>query len=347
MKANNKNQKKSNKKQKLFKVIANDSYKHSYWSANIDNTFTIFKSIDAIFYLIYSKINSIINYDILHYKKISEIKNAHNSQITNLRHCSDSINKRDLLLSISKDDNILKIWNITNYECILNLKNVNTKGVLYSACFLKDSKKINILSSNYNSNGIPEPIKLFDLSGKKIMEIKDKYNKNDNTYFIDTFYSKKKVPHTYIIAANCGYVKSYNFKNGKIYRIYKDKKSDDNENGHRFITIETINNKVQLIESISGNINIWDFHKGEKINVISCFKEPINDIILLNDNQLLVGALKSIKVVDLKKRIVINNLIKDNKYQEEVCVMEKFEHPLNSECLVFQDTGGNTIIMEI
>ena len=52
-------------------------------------------------------------------------------------------------------------------------------------------------------------------------------------------------------------------------------------------------------------------------------------------------------MVDLKKRIVINNLIKDNKYQEEVCVMEKFEHPLNSECLVFQDTGGNTIIMEI
>ena len=345
MKGNNKNKKKSNKKQKLFKVLANDSYGNSYFFAELDNTFIIFKSINDIFYLIYSKINSIINYDILNYKNISEIKNAHNAQITNFRHCSDSINKRDLLLSISKDDNILKIWKINNFECILNLNNVNTKGALYSACFLKDSKKINILSSNYNSNGNPEPIKLFDLSGKKIMEIKDKYNKNDNTYIIETYYSKKKSSITYIITANFGYVKSYNFKNGKIYRIYKDKKGQDN--GNRYITIETINNMVQLIESICGDINIWDFHKGEKINVISCFKDPINDIILLNDNQLLVGAVKSIKVVDLKKRIVINNLIKDNKYKEEVCVMEKFVHPLNIEFLVFQDTGKNIFIMEI
>ena len=96
-----------------------------------------------------------------------------------------------MLLSISKDDNILKLWNITNFECILNLKNVNNKGVLYSACFIKESKTINILSSNYNSNGIPEPIKLFNLSGKKIKEINDKYNKNDNAYFIDIFYYKK------------------------------------------------------------------------------------------------------------------------------------------------------------
>jgi WD40 repeat protein len=347
LKANNKNQKKSNKKQKLFKVIANNSFKHSYFSAELDNTFIIFKSINEIFYLIYSKMNSIINYDIINYKIRSEIKNAHNSTITNFRHCSDSFNKRDLLLSISKDDNILKIWNITNFECILNLKNVNTKGVLYSACFLKDSKMINFLSTNYNSNGIPEPIKLFDLSGNKIMEIKDKYNKNDNTYFIDIFYYKKKSPVTYIIIANFGYVKSYNFSKGKIYHIYKDKKAHEYENGHRYITIETNNNMVQLIESVRGNINIWDFHKCETINIVSCFKVPINDIILINDKQLLVGANKSIKIVDLKKKIVINNLIKDNKYNEEVCVMEKFTYPLNIECLVFQDTGGNIIIMEI
>ena len=163
MKANNKTQKKSNKKQKLFKVIAKDSYKHSYFSAELNNTLTIFKSINGIFYLIYSKINSIINYDIINYKIISEIKKAHNSKITNFRHCSDNINKRDLLLSISKDDNILKLWNVTNFECLLNINNVNTKGALYSGCFLKDSKMIKILSTNFNSDGNPEPIKLFDL----------------------------------------------------------------------------------------------------------------------------------------------------------------------------------------
>ena len=95
---------------------------------------------------------------------------------------------------------------------------------------------------------------------------------------------------------------------------------------------------IQLMESVYGNIIIWDFHKGEKIDIISCSKDPINDVILLNDKQLLVGAVKSIKMVDLKKKIVIKNLISDNKYEEEVCVMEKF---------VFQDTGGNIFIMEI
>lgn len=104
---------------------------------------------------------------------------------------------------------------------------------------------------------------------------------------------------------------------------------------------------IQLIESVYGDINIWDFHKGEKINEIPCSKDPINGVILLNDKQLLVGAIKSIKVVDLKKRIVINNLISDKKYKEEVCVIEKFVHPLNFQSLIFQDTGGNIFIMEI
>lgn len=128
MKANNKTQIKSNKKQKLFKVIVKDSYKHSYFSAELNNTFIIFKSINGLFYLIYSKINSIISYDILNYKSISEIKNAHNSIITNFRHCSDSTNKRDLFLSVSKDDNVLKLWNVSNFECILNLNSVILKG---------------------------------------------------------------------------------------------------------------------------------------------------------------------------------------------------------------------------
>ena len=104
---------------------------------------------------------------------------------------------------------------------------------------------------------------------------------------------------------------------------------------------------VQLFESYYGNINIWDFHKGEKISEITCYKDPINGLILLNDKQLLVGAVKSIKVVDLKKRITVNDLISDKKYEEEVCVMEKFVHLLNFQCLVFQDTGGNIFIMGI
>ena len=104
---------------------------------------------------------------------------------------------------------------------------------------------------------------------------------------------------------------------------------------------------VQLIETIRGDIKIWNFHTGEKINEISCFKDQIFDTILLNEKLLLVGSIKSITVVDLKKKIVIQNLINDRKYDEDVVVMEKFVHPLNIEYLVFQDTGGNIIIMEL
>ena len=102
-----------------------------------------------------------------------------------------------------------------------------------------------------------------------------------------------------------------------------------------------------MIETVSGDIKIWNFHTGEKINEISCFKDQICDTILLNEKLLLVGSVKSIKVVDLKKKIVVQNLINDSKYNEEIVVMEKFMHPLNIEYLVFQDTGGNIIIMEL
>ena len=100
------------------------------------NTFCVFKSIYDIFYLIYtSKNNSIIFYNLLDDKKINEIKNTHKQYITNYRHYLDNYNKRDLIISLSLDDNNLKLWNVNNYECLLNIENVNKNGGLLSACF--------------------------------------------------------------------------------------------------------------------------------------------------------------------------------------------------------------------
>ena len=53
---------------------------------------------------------------------IKQIKNAHNEYITNIRHFLDSINKRDLILSISSDNNYLKVWNVCNLEKIYDIK---------------------------------------------------------------------------------------------------------------------------------------------------------------------------------------------------------------------------------
>ena len=125
-----------NKNIKLLKEIKTDSYA----CTNLDNIFTVFKSINNILYLIYSnKDNSIMSYDLINEKIISEIKNSHNQNISNLRHFLDKINNKDLLMSISFRDNNLKLWNIDNLECILNLSKVNKNRFLDSAWFMLDN----------------------------------------------------------------------------------------------------------------------------------------------------------------------------------------------------------------
>ena len=107
------------------------------------NTFCVFKSIYDIFYLIYrTKNNSIIFYNLIDNKKINEIKNAHKQDITNFRHNLDNYSKRDLILSLSLIDNNIKLWNVNNYECLLNIEKVNKEGGLLSACFLNYNKQI-------------------------------------------------------------------------------------------------------------------------------------------------------------------------------------------------------------
>ena len=135
----------------------------SYANEALDNTFLVFKSINDIFYLIYSNLdNSIIAYNLINYKKIIEIKNANYwSYFTNFRHYLDKFNKRDLMLSISYDNNI-KLWNINNWENILKINYINKVGYLYSACFLNDNNQIYIISSNYYLYSDSEPMKLFD-----------------------------------------------------------------------------------------------------------------------------------------------------------------------------------------
>jgi len=121
-----------------------------------------------------------ISYDLNNKRKINELKNIHNEYITNFRHYLDEINKRDLVMSLSRDDNNIKIWNVTNFECILDIKKVNQFGYLFSACFLKDNSQNYIIISNRSSEGNSSPIKVFNFQGQKIDEIKDS---NDHTFF--------------------------------------------------------------------------------------------------------------------------------------------------------------------
>ena len=117
---------------KFILDISLDAYGCSY-----DNTFILFKSSQNLIHLIYSNLKkSIISYNLSNSNKfqiLTEIKNAHNDYIDNFRYVYDSKNKIDLLLSLSSGDNNIKIWNLKNWECLHNIKNVYKYG---STCII-------------------------------------------------------------------------------------------------------------------------------------------------------------------------------------------------------------------
>ena len=305
--------------------IVNDSYA----GGDLDNSFTVFKAINNILYLIYANKNkSIICYDINELKKIKELKTNHNEYITNFRHYLDELNKRDLIMSISMIENSINIWNLNNWECIQNITNINSVGYLCSSCFLFDNKGIHIITSNMNNDGNSEYIKVFNLKGQKIKEISDS---NDKTYFIDVFYENKSCKN-YIITGNHSYVKSYDFTNNNLYRIY-----NDNSKGSRIsVIVKNYENFIKLIESSHyGSVRIWDFHSASLLNKIKIIDTPLYGMCLWKDNYLFVGCSdKTIKLIDLKNILIIKNL---TSHDNRVITIKKIIHPKYKECFLSQN----------
>ena len=303
-----------------------DLTKDSYSELDYDNSFTVFKSINDILYLIYTNKNkSIIFNDIIENKIIKEIKNAHNKYITNFRYYLDKINQRDLILSISADDNNIKLWN-TNYECLLNIRNINKMGYLISATFLNYNNNIFIISSNFNWVTKPDFIKVYDLKGYKIKEIK---NFTDNILFIDIYYDIE-LSQNFILTGNRGYIHSYNYNKNEIYHKYED--NDNNNQSHCSIIINDKEEIIKLIESCyDGNIRIWNFHSGELIKKIKV-ANWLYGICLWNNKYLFVGCIdKTIKIIELKRGIIIKNL---EGHNNRVLTIKKIIHPKNGECLI-------------
>ena len=311
---------------KLIKDLIQDS--HAYYSF-LDNTFCVFESIDNILYLIYgNKHRSIISFNIIDSKKINEIKNAHKSYITNFRHYLDINNNRDLIITISADDNNIKLWNIVNLELLVDIQNVNKDGLLYSSCFLNNNPQIYIISSNYDYSGNCEPIKVFDFNGKYIKEIN---NSEDKTYFIDSYHDEKS-DINYIITGNKNDIKVYDFDKDDIYKNY-----DDNDNkGHYSIVIYNKDDIIKLIESSDDkNIRIWNFHSGELINKIKISdKYCLNSICLWSYEYIFVGCYdKKIKLININKGILVKNI---SGHNSRVLTIKKIIHPIYGKCLISQ-----------
>ena len=322
----------SNKiKYEFIRDIATDSY-----SYGIDNTMVVFKSIDDILYFIYSKKTSFISYDLINNKKINEIKDDKGACITNLKHYFHQEKRQDLVISTSIN-NILKLWKIKNWECILKIERINIKGDLRSACFLNLNNQIYILTSNIFGS---EPIKVFNLEGIKIKEIN---NSKDYVNYIDIYYDNKS-SKPYVLTGNTGFVKSYDYNKNIVYHTYKD--NDNAFQNHYSLRIKNENNLIKLIESSEdGNIRIWNFHTGELLNKIYINEGNLFGICLWNDDYLFIGCGdNTIKILDIEKSKIIGKI---DGHNWSVLVLLKVNIPKYGECLISQENGELTKLWKI
>ena len=326
MKQNMSNKNQAPKNIKLMYTIE----EHSYADYGLDNTFAVFNSFNDILYLVYStKKKSIICHDIKNHILISELKYCHNGYITSIKHFTDKNNKIDIIMSIANEENNIKLWNIRDMTCILNLTNINKEGFLYSACFLCFNSQNFIVSSNYDEFGHSEKLKVFDFKGEKVKEIK---KSNEPTFYIESYFDNIFDCQYYIVTGNLNYVKSYNYNKNEIYHKY----FDNSINGYHYsIIIHNENAVVKLIESCEdGNIRIWHFHSGILLKKIRVCKDNINGICLYNDRYIFVGSdEQNIKIVDLDEGCVIKKL---HAHSREVLNIQMISHPKYGHILISQ-----------
>ena len=283
----------------------------------LDCRFVTFKSIDDILTLVYFTDDySIVSYDIVENKQLNIIKNSQ-KDIWNLQYCLDKKNKRDLILSHSCYNNI-KIWNINNYTCILNLKEMELDYVKVSqVCFMNYKNNIYLIIS---STSFSDPIcKLFDLSGNIIKKI------NFESMMINSIitYNDDELSKAYILISSPKMIKSYNYDEDKTYQSYLNI-------GRNYIYNLMVVSKDRIWEPthLFGNygnyVIIWNFHTGEMLNNVS-FDININNICLWN-NQFLIAITENFN----ENKSIISLLdINTGKLKQNLIYLEKCKFVMN------------------
>ena len=302
--------------------------KDSFADCKLDNTFCIFLSINNIFHLIYvNKNKSMISYDLVNDKKLNEIKISQ-GYISFLRHYLDKFNKRDLIMTVSVlnfEHDIIKVWNILNYECILKLGKNNSLINTYGATFFNDNIQNYIVTNNRYFDG--SLFIIFDFEGNTIKKIQ---NFHQAVKFIDT-YNDIKFNKFYIILCGCNSIISYDFKNDSIYKVYEDNSNLKNFNSKSFI----INEKNEIIASCNdGNIRIWDFYTSKllkRINICNRFLYGFclyKNIIFVGDEE------GDIALVDISNEKIINKI--KGEGNSFILTIKKIIHSKYGLCLITQ-----------
>ena len=206
---------------------------------------------------------------------------------------------------------------------------------MLSAYLLKENNINYIITSNFlYADKKVEPIKIFDLSGHLIKEIKDS---NESTLKLHNYYDQN-LSKNYIITANQNYVKSYDYTLNKIYHKYFDIKNDK---FHSDLIIKCDESIIKLIESCNdGYIRIWNFHSGLMLNKINMVNYKNQYCLCLRDNQyLFVACILKIILIDYQNNKIIETLC----YNDNPLTMEKVYVPKYGDCLISQGMGSQPI----
>ena len=228
-----------------------------------NNNFLAFKTVNNLYLLIYIKQyqNSIISYDLIDNKKINEIKNAHEDDISQLKNFYDKIENRDLMISTSKEE--IKLWNIINMDCLYNFVNEKINAFIYTACFLTYNNNNYIVITHDFEN---TAMKIYDFKGNVIKKIYYSSQK----LFIDSFQDKKVSKHFIIFASNKD-VKSYDINKNELFHVYRDYSKLKFNYQIKLVNV-LINNEEEKTKLFFINsekfVRIFDFYAGTFLNII-------------------------------------------------------------------------------
>ena len=311
---------------------------NSFTDFGLDYTFTVFNSKENNSYLVYTtKDIELIFLDLTEKKLLKKIEKAHSRFISNIHHFYDDKENIDIIMTISYENNNIKLWDLRTYDTILNIKKANISSLLLSACFLKYNNENYIISSNGDLNTKIKkfsPIKLFDFKGNVKLEINDS---NYNTNFITTYYDSLTCQY-FVITGNDGFINSYNLLENSFYL-----KFTDNENkSHRSLALINSEQNLKLIDSCEdGLIRIYNFYTGKLNKKIFTGFSPLRGICIWDKDCFLVGCKdKTIKLVDAKKGIVIKST---NAHNNTVLTIKKINLPKYGNCLVSQGMSDDCI----
>jgi WD40 repeat protein len=282
----------------------------SYQFGNLDNTFTVFESVNKEIILIYgTEKNKIFCYNLNKQKKEELGCNQKpDKYIIGFRHYSDKAYNRDLIMCLTSEENSIRVWDLTKLnEPICYLRKISPMGKVHSACFLQENNIVYICIGTETKK-----IQVFDLNGKKTKEFE---GIPEQINFIDTYQDNGNV---YIVTGCNGYTRSFDYNKKKVFQKYYDK---DSKNVVSVIVYKD-NNVIKLVESENhyGIIRIYLFNEGTLLKKIE-IKNKTNGICLLNEKVLLVGCDDGkIRFVDMEQGTITREL---NIHKAQVSTIQK------------------------